>query len=205
MAERNLSTSRVNHAGAGTGLFPVNKVNTRTAWRYQDITWFIRRMFYKKCSGKSLKNSIENYIFIIITTYPGSNGLIWVSNECSLVKAPSSMNGCVVCCWGASWALFFPHNGIWSYFFQHNTGPFRLVDPASHTKQPYKITLHGVLLMEPEALFNIRADSRFPPSQWETVLQSNALSLAGCKPRISPEYHVRYLFFFFFFFSSEIS
>ena len=134
MSERTLSISRVNHAGAGTGLFPVNKVNTRTAWRHQDVTWFIRRMFYKKCSGKSLKNSIENYIFIIITTYPGSNGLIWVSNECSLAKAPSSMNGCVVCCWGASWALFFPHNGIWSYFFQHNTGPFRLVDPASHHK-----------------------------------------------------------------------
>ena len=33
----------------------------------------------------------------------------------------------------------------------------------------------------------IRADSRFAPSQWETLLQSNAVSLAGRKPRISPE------------------
>ena len=37
------------------------------------------------------------------------------------------------------------------------------------------------------AFFGYRADSRFAPSQWETSLQSNAVSLAGCKPRSSPE------------------
>ena len=31
-----------------------------------------------------------------------------------------------------------------------------------------------------------RADSRFAPSQWETSLLCNAVSLAGCKSRISP-------------------
>ena len=30
------------------------------------------------------------------------------------------------------------------------------------------------------------ADSRFVPSQWEMVLLCNDVSLAGCKPRISP-------------------
>ena len=33
---------------------------------------------------------------------------------------------------------------------------------------------------------SFRADSRFAPSQWETALQQHCLSLAGCKPRISP-------------------
>ena len=38
-------------------------------------------------------------------------------------------------------------------------------------------------------IFNLRtmADSRLAPSQWETSLQSNAVSLARQKPRISPE------------------
>ena len=34
-----------------------------------------------------------------------------------------------------------------------------------------------------------RAYSRFAPSQWETSLQNNAISLAGRKPRISPAYY----------------
>ena len=32
----------------------------------------------------------------------------------------------------------------------------------------------------------LRADSRFAPSQWEMALLCNKVSLAGCKPRISP-------------------
>ena len=32
---------------------------------------------------------------------------------------------------------------------------------------------------------HIRVDSRFAPSQWETVFPCNDVSLAGCKPKIS--------------------
>ena len=38
-----------------------------------------------------------------------------------------------------------------------------------------------------------RADSRFAPSQWETSLQCNDISLAGCKPRISPAIILRFI------------
>ena len=37
-------------------------------------------------------------------------------------------------------------------------------------------------------IYIYRADSRFALSQWETSLQSNAVSLAGRKPRMSPAY-----------------
>ena len=35
----------------------------------------------------------------------------------------------------------------------------------------------------------IKADSRLGPSQWEPLSQSDAVSLAGRKPRISPDIH----------------
>ena len=44
----------------------------------------------------------------------------------------------------------------------------------------------GCLLWVQSQIY-VRADSRFVPSQWETLLRSNAIShWLGCKPRISP-------------------
>ena len=72
-----------------------------------------------------------------------------------------------------------------------------LLTPRHHPKRLWYIYIYIYILCI--LAYIHRADSGLAPSQWETSLQSNAIShLAGRKPRISPAYIYIYIYIFIF-------